>query len=90
MISENARCQLDVTGGLDQTEQFFGTKKVMGPERTGLRDAVTLLSDKIAEAKDPDAETASKYKAFVLACQRQTDNIQPRKIRFNTLFAEAF
>jgi len=59
-------------------------------EQTGLRDAVTHLSNKIEESKDPEAETPAKYKTFILACQRQTDNIQPRKVRFSSLYGEAF
>jgi hypothetical protein len=49
----------------------------------GLKEAVTFLSEKITKSKDPSIETPTKYKAFITACQRQTDNIQPRKIMFN-------
>jgi len=76
--------------GLPNIQQVSPKKKLTDAERASLVEAVELLSEKIAQAKDPTIETPKKYKAFVLACQRQTDNIQPRKTRFNSLFGEAF
>lgn len=59
-------------------------------QRDGLRDAVSKLSDVIVQAKDPGHETPRKYAAFTLHSARQTDNINPRITRFNTLYGEAF
>lgn len=59
-------------------------------QRADLKAAVGLLSEKIAEASDPDVLTPLKYKQFIEACQRQTDNIQPRRVRFDTLYDAAF
>jgi hypothetical protein len=76
--------------GLPGIQRATPRKKLTVDHRDGLRDAVTFLSEKITEAKDPDIPTPVKYKGFVAACQRQTDNIQPRKIRLNSLFEQAF
>jgi hypothetical protein len=55
-----------------------------------LKNAVILLSEKIDSAKDSALPVPRKYKAFIDACQRQTDNIAPRKIRFDSLYDESF
>ena len=76
--------------GLPGIQRAAPRKRLSTDQRDGLREAVISLSEKIVQSKDPTVEIPAKYKAFVLACQRQTDNIQPRKIRFNSLFDEAF
>jgi hypothetical protein len=76
--------------GLPEITRVSPKKKLVADERESLREAVENLSEKILDAKDPGKETPPKYKQFVFACQRQTDNIQPRKIRFNSLYDEAF
>ncbi len=76
--------------GLPGVQRATPRKTLTPDQQNGLRDAVGFLSEKIAESKDPTAETPPKYKAFVLACQRQTDNILPRKTRFDTLYDKAF
>ena len=65
-------------------------KRLTMDQRDSLKEAVIALSEKISQSKEPDIQVPPKYKAFVLACERQTDNIQPRKIRFNSLHDEAF
>ena len=76
--------------GLPGMTRATPKKGLTSGQRDDLRDAVSRLSDKIAESKDPTIELAPKYKNFVAACSRQTDNILPRKVRFNGLFGEAF
>jgi hypothetical protein len=76
--------------GLPGIQRATSKKRLTSDERDGLKEAVNLLSDKITDAKDPTVEIAPKYQTFIAACQRQTDNIQPRKTRFTGLFDEAF
>ncbi len=57
-------------------------------ERTQLKDAIIDLSDRLVESKE--ADVSPKDQAFITACLRQTDNIGPRKIRFERLFSQAF
>ena len=76
--------------GLPGIGKVSPKKKLNASERDSLREAVETLSEKITAAKDPKVETPARYKQFVLACSRQTDNIQPRKIRFDSLYDEAF
>jgi hypothetical protein len=76
--------------GLPETTIATPRKRLTADDREGLREAVSLLSEKIRESKNPDAKVATKYKKFIAACQRQTDNIQPREIRFTGLLDEAF
>ena len=76
--------------GIPGIQRSTPRKRLTADQRDDLRDAVTRLSDKITESKDATVELSAKYKSFVAACARQTDNIGPRKIRFNSLFAEAF
>ncbi len=76
--------------GLPGIQRVTPRKRLTPDQRDALRDAVNVLSEVIIEAKDPTAETPRRFKAFVAACQRQTDNLSPRKIRFNSLFDEAF
>jgi len=76
--------------GLPGIQRATPKKRLSADQRDTLKQAVVLLSEKIVQSKDPDIELAAKYKTFVAACQRQTDNIQPRKIRFNSLYDETF
>lgn len=57
-------------------------------ERESMRAAILRLSA-VVEAARAGEEVPSKYQRFVTACLRQTDNIQPRRIRIVTLLAEA-
>jgi hypothetical protein len=76
--------------GLPGIQRATPKKKLTADQRDDLRQAVVLLSEKIVQSKSPDINLPPKYKTFVEACARQTDNIQPRKIRFNRLYDEAF
>ncbi len=60
-------------------------------ERTQIKDAVLVLSDKLAAAKEGSTDSLSQRdQVFVTACLRQTDNIIPRKTRFEALYQQAF
>jgi len=76
--------------GLPDSQRVTPRKKLTTDQREGLKEAAALLSEKISDAKDPTVTISSKYKAFVAACARQTDNIQPRKVRLNSILDEAF
>jgi hypothetical protein len=76
--------------GLPDFQRATPRKKLTTDERDGLKEAVALLSEKILESKDPTATIPAKYKGFVAACARQTDNILPRKTRLNTILDQAF
>ena len=76
--------------GLPKIQRATPQARLTRNRREGLREAVVLLSDKIDESKDPTVEISLKFKKFIAACARQTDNINPRKIRFNSLFDQAF
>ena len=76
--------------GLPDIVRKTQKRKLTEDERESLREAVIKLSELVAQAKDPSAEIPSKYTGFIIACQRQTDNITPRKVRFNSIYDEAF
>lgn len=76
--------------GMARISRTSPKKRLTGGQRESLRDAVIRLSEVIAESRDPAGDVPKKFAGFVLACQRQTDNILPRRERFDTLFAEAF
>jgi hypothetical protein len=76
--------------GLPDFQRTTPRKKLSTDQREGLKEAVAVLSEKISDSKDPAATIPAKYKAFVAACARQTDNIQPRKMRLNSILDEAF
>jgi hypothetical protein len=71
--------------GLPGQQRSTQKRRLTPDDRNALKDAVLTLSEIIADAKDPKKTVPTKYAAFVLACQRQTDNITPRKVRFNSL-----
>jgi hypothetical protein len=76
--------------GLPGIQRRSPKKKLSTDEKDSLREAVETLSTRVAEAKNPEVDTPSRFKPFVLACQRQTDNIIPRKTRFDALYDAAF
>ena len=78
--------------GLPKIQRSTPKKRLTANNRESLREAVVRLSDAVDLSKDP-AEAINvpkKYRSFVMACQRQTDNIGPRRERFNSLFGAAF
>jgi hypothetical protein len=64
-------------------------KRLTKDDRDSLREAVASLSQIISEARDKQP-VPRKYGPFVIACLSQTDNIKPRRTRFEYLFDEAF
>jgi hypothetical protein len=78
------------TFGLPGIQRSTPRRHLGADQRQSLRDAVNKLSEMVAQSKDPAAEVPAKYSGFVTACLRQTDNISPRKVRFNKLYDEAF
>ena len=76
--------------GLPKIQRSTPRKHLTGDQRETLKDAVIVLSEKLAQSKDPAVSIPKKYAGFIAACQRQTDNHNPRKVRFDSLFGEAF
>jgi len=66
-----------------------GKDSLSAAERQSFRDAVIKLSELITTYKEEE-EVPKQYQGFVLACLQQTDNIGPRRTRFQTLSKEAF
>jgi Protein of unknown function DUF262 len=59
-------------------------------DKEGLQDAVTKLSEVVANAREGKGRIPASREAFVTACLRQTDNIRPRRVRFETIYRTAF
>ena len=77
--------------GLSGIQRVSPRKKLTPDQQESLREAVEKLSNMIAESKENASFTPlKKYTKFIAACQRQTDNIGPRKVRFDSLYDEAF
>ena len=75
--------------GLPQTELATPRRRLNRDELVDLRDAVAKLSDVISAGRREET-VPKKYQRFVNSCLRQTDNLQPRSIRFEVLYREAF
>lgn len=76
--------------GLPGVQQTSPKQKLSQDNRQSLKAAVITLSEIIDQSKTADATLTKKQAEFVSACQRQTDNIAPRRTRFDTLYKEAF
>jgi hypothetical protein len=63
--------------------------KLSVADQRSLTDAVGKLSEVLSLAKETK-KPPKKDSVFVEACQRQTDNIKPRQVRFARLYREAF
>ena len=75
--------------GLPRFDQPTHRRPLTSDERAQLSSAVAKLSEIIEIARD-GGEVPPKYSRFVTACLRQTDNIEPRLVRLQTLYNEAF
>jgi hypothetical protein len=64
-------------------------KPLTGPESTALATAAGTLSDAVTKAKEGEPIPRGMTE-FVAACLRQTDNLRPRQIRFETLYKTTF
>jgi hypothetical protein len=76
--------------GLPGIQRGTPRKHLTADAREALRDAVIKLSNVIAESNEATPTIPKKYVQFIAACERQTDNLNPRKIRFDSLYDEAF
>lgn len=56
----------------------------------GLQEAVRELSNIVSEAKEGENVKPERYRNFVSACLRQTDNVRPRSIRLETIYRQSF
>ena len=65
------------------------TKQLPAAERESLHSAVSLLSEKVRQARQ-DSFVTKDYQVFVNACLRSTDNVPQRRARIETLYREAF
>ena len=66
-------------------------KRALGQaERASLSSAIAKLSEIIDGARENPEHVPTKYSKFVAACLRQTDNLEPRRIRLESLLQEAF
>lgn len=69
---------------------FQPTARLARIELDAIHSAIRELSNVLENATDNDGEVAPGMGAFVLASQRQTDNVRPRRIRLETLYKLAF
>lgn len=67
-----------------------GVGRFSKADRDGVHDAILKLSDVVYSAREEKSRVAATREAFVTACLRQTDNIKPRRTRFQTIYREAF
>jgi len=68
----------------------FGSKETNASRRIlnrGRWEVLRAALERLSELIDSE-EPPTRYARFVAACQRQTDNIQPRRIRHQTLIQE--
>ena len=65
------------------------TNKLSRNDQDRLKEAALELSDRITTARDKQHITP-QYAKFIDACLRHTDNINPRVMRFITLYKRAF
>jgi hypothetical protein len=78
------------TFGLPGIEDIESPKKrLSSDEGEWLKTAIDKLSGIIVKGRQHES-VPRKYSQFLAACQSQTDNIQPRTIRFKTLYQETF
>lgn len=77
------------TVGLPETALPTPERRLNRDELVGLRDATAKLSNMILAGRQ-DQAVPRKYQQFVNSCLRQTDNLQPRAVRLDILYREAF
>jgi hypothetical protein len=75
--------------GLPNQELPTPKKRLSFDERGKLLDAIIKLSEMIVAFREEE-EIPKKYREFVNACLRQTDNLIPRQRRFENIYKEAF
>jgi uncharacterized protein with ParB-like and HNH nuclease domain len=82
-------CVYHRTYGLPKVDLASPRRPLTNAERGQLASALAKLSEFILAAKN-DEDIPNTYSKFVTACLRQTDNLEPRRIRFQTLYKVAF
>jgi hypothetical protein len=75
--------------GLPKATEKTVKRKLNAADRDRLKEVVNELSEVIAASRKEETYP-KKYEAFVIASSSQTDNIHPRTVRFQTLYAGAF
>lgn len=76
--------------GLPGSQRLSPKKRLTSDARESLRDAVENLSNTLLESKNATKAVNKRHAKFVAACARQTDNLLPRKDRFDSLYEETF
>lgn len=76
--------------GLPGVQRKSPKSKLSSDARQGLKQALLRFSDMIAASKDPEQDIPKRFAVFIASSARQTDNINPRKVRFDELYNEAF
>jgi uncharacterized protein with ParB-like and HNH nuclease domain len=76
--------------GLPNASPKTPAKRLNESERDSLQAAVTDLAHALESADEDPENVMPSLARFVIACNRQTDNIEPRKIRFETIYKRAF
>ena len=77
------------TYGLPKFDSTTPKRPLTLAEKGQLASALAKLSELISNAKEGQ-EPSPSYSKFVTACLRQTDNLEPRRVRLQTLYREAF
>ncbi len=76
--------------GLPNASPKTSAKRLNQSERDLLHAAVTDLSHVLESAEQDPENVMPSLARFVAACNRQTDNLEPRRIRFETIYKRAF
>jgi hypothetical protein len=76
--------------GLPELDIATPKKPLSDIERERLKSAVARLSDLLAQFDENENDIPLAQRRFAIACSKQTDNIEPRKIRCTTIYKTAF
>jgi hypothetical protein len=66
------------------------TGKLTSKDGDGLQFAIRELSSVVEVAKEDDGIVADSSRSFVTASIRQTDNLRPRRTRFDAVYSLSF
>jgi hypothetical protein len=75
--------------GIANLELPTPERRLRTAERDSLANAIAKLSTLVEAGRGEEEEVPKKYQAFVTACLRQTDNLQPRLRRLRTVYTES-
>jgi hypothetical protein len=75
--------------GLPGVDTATERKRLTRAQSLALREAVESLSESVELGRDKK-RVPDRHLEFVAACLTQTDNIQPRRTRFDVLYGAAF